>query len=71
MVIYNAGTDVVTNDDLGLMSLTERDVLERDQFVFLETRRLNLPTVMLLSGGYTDASHRLIATSVAWMCEAF
>lgn len=70
LVIYNAGTDVVANDDLGLMSLTERNVLERDQFVFLETRRRNLPTVMLLSGGYTEASHRLIANSVTWMCSA-
>ncbi len=70
LVIYNAGTDVVAGDDLGLMSLTEHDVLERDQFVFQETNRRNLPTVMLLSGGYTEASHRLIANSVAWMCKA-
>ena len=46
-------------------------IVSQLQFVFLETRRRKLPTVMLLSGGYTDASHRLIATSVAWMCESF
>ena len=70
LVIYNAGTDVIAGDDLGLMSLTERDVLERDQFVYQETRQRHLPTVMLLSGEYTEASHRLIANSVAWMCKA-
>lgn len=65
LAIYNAGTDVFTEDELGLLSLSAEDILQRDEFVMEELRRRQLPAVMLLSGGYTSESHRLIATSVS------
>jgi histone deacetylase 11 len=63
LAIYTAGTDVFTGDDLGLMALSAADVLERDQFVVDQLRQRQLPTLMLLGGGYTSESHRLIAAS--------
>lgn len=63
LAIYVAGTDVFTGDDLGLLALSESEILERDEFVVAELRRRQLPTVMLLGGGYTEESHRLVATS--------
>lgn len=65
LAIYVAGTDVLAGDDLGLMSLTAESILQRDLFVVEQLRSRGLPTVMLLGGGYTSESHRLVATSVA------
>lgn len=64
LAIYVAGTDVVAGDELGLMNLSASDILERDEFVVSELRRRQLPTVMLLGGGYTQESHQLVAMSV-------
>lgn len=64
LAIYTAGTDVFAGDDLGLMALSAADVLERDQFVVDQLRQRQLPTVMLLGGGYTSESHRLVAKSI-------
>lgn len=69
LAIYTAGTDVFASDDLGLLSLSADDILERDLFVMDELRRHQLPTVMLLGGGYTSESHRLVATSVGAILE--
>jgi histone deacetylase 11 len=70
LAIYNAGTDVLRDDPLGRLSLTEADVLERDQFVIAECRRRSLPLSLLTSGGYTRESYRLIAATVAGVLQA-
>ena len=64
LVFFNAGTDVVAGDPLGRLALTEDGVFKRDALVFAELRRRKLPTVMVTSGGYTSASHRLIARTL-------
>jgi len=71
LAIYTAGTDVFSGDDLGLMMLSADQVLERDLFVFEQLRNRNVPTVMLLGGGYTEESHRLIATSARAILQRF
>ena len=67
--IYNAGTDVYEDDPLGRLNLSAQAVLERDLFVVQELRRRCIPTVMLLSGGYTRISYRLVADSVARLVD--
>lgn len=69
LAIYNAGTDIVRGDPLGLLSVSPDAVLARDQFVLEQLAQRNIPTVMLTSGGYTDQSHSLIARTVAWAFE--
>ena len=69
LAIYTAGTDVFASDDLGLLGLSADDILVRDLFVMDELRRHQLPAVMLLGGGYTSESHRLVATSVGAILE--
>ncbi|MBB6048633.1 histone deacetylase family protein [Armatimonas rosea] len=64
LAIYNAGTDPFENDALGGLRLTEPEMLERDLFVLRTLHDLNLPTIVLPSGGYSDASHRLIARTL-------
>ena len=61
LVLYNAGTDIVASDPLGLFQVSPDEVTRRDQFVFQETRRREIPTVVTASGGYTDLSHQLLA----------
>lgn len=71
LAIYVAGTDVVAGDDLGLLDLSAEQVLERDLFVLEQLRCRGVPTVMLLGGGYTAESHRLVATSVGAILTRF
>ena len=64
LAIYNAGTDVFAGDKLGGMCLSADDILERDLFVIRELRKRQIPVVMLLSGGYSRKSYRLVAATV-------
>ena len=44
-------------------------VLQRDLYVVGELRRRGIPTVMVLSGGYTKQSYQLVADSVIQLLE--
>ena len=65
LAIYNAGTDVFVGDQLGGLCLSGDDILNRDLFVIQQLRQHRIPFVMLLSGGYSRQSHRLVANTVA------
>jgi histone deacetylase 11 len=67
--IYNAGTDVFTDDPLGGLNLTADGILRRDLYTVRELRRRGIPTLMLLSGGYTRVSYQLVANSVTRLLE--
>jgi histone deacetylase 11 len=69
LAIYNAGTDVYADDPLGGLALSADAILQRDLFVVRELRRRGLPTLMLLSGGYTPVSYKLVADSVIRLLE--
>lgn len=69
LAIYNAGTDVFEGDPLGGLSLSAEAICERDRFVVSELRKRNIPTIMLLSGGYTKQSFQLVADSVIRLLE--
>ncbi|KFB43339.1 AGAP001736-PA-like protein [Anopheles sinensis] len=63
-IIYNAGTDVLKGDPLGLLDITPEGVIERDEIVFRAAMERSIPLVMLLSGGYLRSSARVIANSI-------
>ena len=65
IAFYNAGTDIYEDDPLGQLKVSQAGVLERDRFVFQTLMALRIPTVMVLSGGYTPTSYQLIVDSVA------
>lgn len=71
LAIYNAGSDVLEGDPLGGLSITAAMICERDLFVVLELRKRKIPTVMVLSGGYTRQSFQVIADSVATLLDKF
>lgn len=64
LAIYNAGTDVLASDPLGALDLLPEHALERDVFTLHTLRRHNIPTLMVLGGGYTQESYRLVADTV-------
>ncbi len=71
IAIYNAGTDPYFGDSLGGLSVSAEAILERDLFVLEQLRQRNLPTLVLPSGGYSEASHRMIATTLSEAARRF
>jgi histone deacetylase 11 len=69
LAIYNAGTDVFAADPLGDLSLSATAILERDLYVTTQLRERGIPTVMVLSGGYSAQSYQLVADSVIRLLE--
>lgn len=69
LAIYNAGTDVFAGDPLGGFNVSAAAILNRDLFVVDQLRQRSIPTVMLLSGGYTPVSYQLVAKSVGRLLQ--
>lgn len=69
LAVYNAGTDVFASDPLGDLNISASTIRERDLFVIGELRKRGIPTVMVLSGGYTKQSFKLVADSVIPLLE--
>ena len=61
IAIYNAGTDIVAGDRLGGLAVSYDGVRARDRKVVDALADRGIPTVIVTSGGYSKASHRLIA----------
>ncbi|CAL9231629.1 unnamed protein product [Arabidopsis halleri] len=64
LVIYNAGTDILDGDPLGLLKISPDGITSRDEKVFRFAREKNIPLVMLTSGGYMKSSAKVIADSI-------
>jgi histone deacetylase 11 len=71
LAIYNAGTDVYAGDRLGGMNVSAAGVLERDRFVLQELMQRRIPTAVVLSGGYSAESYRLVADMAAYVLETW
>ncbi|NEQ35191.1 MAG: histone deacetylase [Okeania sp. SIO3I5] len=71
IAFYNAGTDIYKSDLLGGLKISAKGVLERDKFVFKNLTEANIPWVMVLSGGYTQQSYKLIANSISYLFHIF
>jgi histone deacetylase 11 len=70
-VVYLAGTDIFINDKLGGLLVSEDGVLQRDQYVFDFFLKRNIPMLMVLAGGYSDDSHRLITNAISYLLDKF
>jgi len=69
LAIYNAGTDVHADDQLGGLALTDAGVLQRDTLVLDALIAAQIPTVVLPSGGYSTRSYHLIYETLRWLLE--
>ena len=52
MIFYVGGADPFCEDQLGGLALTKNGLIERDRKVFEEARRIGIPVVTTLAGGY-------------------
>lgn len=52
ILFYLAGADPFARDQLGGLKLTKNALQERDRLIVFETRRRQIPLVILLGGGY-------------------
>ncbi|KAL6630093.1 hypothetical protein ACP70R_029858 [Stipagrostis hirtigluma subsp. patula] len=64
LIVYNAGTDILDGDPLGRLKVSPEGVAIRDEKVFRFAKDLNVPLLMLTSGGYMKSSARVIADSI-------
>lgn len=65
MIIYIAGQDVLRDDQLGLMNISDEALIQRDELVFsAATERHRCPIVMLLGGGYLTRGVKVQANSI-------
>lgn len=63
-ILYNAGTDVYQGDPLGRLGMTEKGIIERDNFVLNSAVKSRIPVAVVLSGGYHKDSSRIIGKSI-------
>ncbi|XP_065684720.1 histone deacetylase 11 [Hydra vulgaris] len=63
-ILYNAGTDILCGDPLGMLSVSDKGVIKRDEIVFKSARDRNIPIAMVTSGGYQRETARVIADSI-------
>jgi histone deacetylase 11 len=71
LVVYNAGSDILTTDPLTSLNLNSAEMSERDLFVLTEARSRNLPVAMVLSGGYGPHSWEAHARSLEGILTRF
>ena len=71
LIVYNAGTDILSGDQLGCLHVTPQGVIQRDEMVFQHAMDVKAPIVMLLSGGYTKNTHQVIADSILNLTKKF
>ena len=64
-VFYNAGSDPIVGDELGILNLSSAGLLRRDEFVFNLLKKYEIPSIMTLSGGYTSLSIGAVSRSIA------
>lgn len=69
IAVYLAGTDIVTGDRLGGLSVSENGVRARDRKVVDVLATCGIPTAIVTGGGYSRASHRLIADLAIYLVK--
>jgi len=64
LVIYNAGTDLLSGDPLGALDISPEGIIRRDEMVTAVAAAHKVPLVMLLSGGYQKSNAGIITRSL-------
>ena len=71
LVIYNAGTDLMSGDPIGALDVSPAGIVKRDEMVFRRAFDRKIPVVMLLSGGYQKSNAAVIADSLLNLKKKF
>ena len=59
LIIYDAGVDIHTDDNLGLLNISTAGILERDSQVIYQAKMANIPIACVIGGGYSKDSTQL------------
>jgi len=70
IVFYQSGVDGLAEDGLGRLKLTPGGLQQRDQLVFETIRRIGVPAVVTLGGGYADPIERTVEAHAATLLAA-
>lgn len=70
LIVYNAGSDINSNDPWGCMNVSEAGIIARDAHIFAEATAHKIPICMVLSGSYFPRSAEVISTSIAQIIES-
>lgn len=60
LIIYQASVDPYCQDPFSNLNLTEKDLKERDKFVFRQGREREIPIAFVLGGGYGRPGYKLL-----------
>lgn len=60
MVIYDAGVDIHTDDELGFFDVSTQGILERDRFLLQTVKDRGIPVAAVVGGGYRDNHQALV-----------
>lgn len=71
LAVYTAGTDVYEADSLGQLGVSAEGILERDMFVIQMLQAQNIPTLMVLGGGYSPQSYQWVVNTVQQVLTKF
>lgn len=69
--MYNGGTDIMIGDHLGNLRVKPEDIILRDEIVFQFAAEMDVPIVMMLSGGYQFSNAKNISDSIKNLHEKF
>ncbi len=69
IVIYIAGSDPFIMDSLCDFKISEEGMLERDKFVYRQTRERQIPLVVLGAGGYGPESWKIYYNFIQWVLK--
>ncbi len=64
LIVYVAGTDILSGDFVGAMNISFDTVIKRDECVFTHALNADTPICMVTAGGYTRQSAPLIVQSI-------
>lgn len=65
VVFYQSGVDALASDKLGKLALTPEGMAARDRMVFEWVKRLGVPVVVTMGGGYSDPIALTVAAHAA------
>ena len=71
LVIYDAGVDVHSDDELGLLNLSTQTLYQRDLLVLQFCRQQHIPVAAVIGGGYQRNVEALVALHMQLFKAAF
>ena len=63
-IFYQSGVDILATDSLGKLGVTQQGCVERDRLVFEFAKKLDVPVVCSMGGGYSKDIRHIVDAHV-------